>query len=40
MKASPMVMRGITDIEEMGWMQKEKPSFEAIPNWRNLAPVE
>jgi hypothetical protein len=22
----------------MGWMQKEKPSFEAIPNWRNLAP--
>jgi hypothetical protein len=28
----------VTDIEEMGWMQKEKRSFQAIPNWRNLAP--
>jgi hypothetical protein len=26
---------GVTDIEEIGRMQKEKPSFEAIPNWRN-----
>jgi hypothetical protein len=38
MKAGPMGDAGITDIEEMGWMQKEKPSFEAIPNWRNFAP--
>jgi hypothetical protein len=40
MKAGPMVMRDVTDIEEMGWMQKEKRSFQAIPNWRNTAPED
>jgi hypothetical protein len=23
-----------TDIEEMAMMQREKPSIQAIPNWR------
>jgi hypothetical protein len=38
MKTGPVVMRDVTDIEDMGWMQKEKRSFQAIPNWRNGAP--
>jgi hypothetical protein len=30
--ASPSVMLGLTDIEGRRWMQKEKPSFQSIPN--------
>ncbi len=29
----PSVMLGHFDIEGRAWMQKEKPAFEAIPNW-------
>ena len=32
----PSVMLGHFDIEGRAWMQKEKPAFEAIPNWPRI----
>ena len=39
--AGPSVMLGFIDIEGRAPMQKEKPQFEAIPNYaqRNLEQV-
>jgi hypothetical protein len=31
-----VVVLRVSDIEDGHWMQKEKPRFEAIPNWRKL----